>query len=111
MGERIEGTKIRRVRVALGEDQTSFGKHFGVTRRTIIRWEQAGNYFFWYVNCGEPGGTQPPLTVWKGLVCEAAVKAAAIVAARRDRVARKKQKLVGPRTRKKNRKKSKRRAR
>ena len=40
--------EIRRVRQALGEDQPAFGARFGVTRRTVIRWEKAGHIFRWW---------------------------------------------------------------
>lgn len=42
---RVNGEEMRRVRDALGESQTVFGLRFGVTRRTVIRWEQAGTVF------------------------------------------------------------------
>jgi len=41
----VSGDEIRRVRVALGEHQALFGARFEVTRRTVIRWEKAGNDF------------------------------------------------------------------
>lgn len=38
----VEAAEVRKVRVALGDDQTEFGARFGKTRRTVIRWEQSG---------------------------------------------------------------------
>ena len=61
---RIDGAKIRKVREQLGEDQTVFGTRFGVHRRTIIRWEKAGNYFSGYLSWGSRGG-QSRFASWK----------------------------------------------
>jgi len=41
----VDGQTIRSTREALGEHQAQFGIRFEVTRRTIIRWEKAGNEF------------------------------------------------------------------
>lgn len=42
------GEEIRRVRQALGGDQTKFGARFEVTRRSVIRWEKSGHRFRWW---------------------------------------------------------------
>lgn len=43
---RVEGIEILKVRNALGETQAQFAARFGMNRRTIIRWEQEGTYFY-----------------------------------------------------------------
>lgn len=45
MSEHVQGSEVRRVRERLGEHQAQFGQRFGVTRRTIIRWEKGGTVF------------------------------------------------------------------
>ena len=67
----IEGVEVRRIRKLLKEDQTAFGKRFGVTRRTIIRWEKSGHNF------PEWGGwlredKKTPADLWRDLVKQAA---------------------------------------
>lgn len=41
-GKKVSADELRRVRVALGENQTQFAARFGRVRRTVIRWEQSG---------------------------------------------------------------------
>jgi DNA-binding transcriptional regulator YiaG len=38
----LTATKIRRMRLALGENQTEFGRRFGVNQSTVARWEISG---------------------------------------------------------------------
>jgi len=38
----IKAATIRRVRKALGESQTAFGRRFGVNQSTVHRWEFEG---------------------------------------------------------------------
>lgn len=74
----IEAAEVRRVRVALGEDQTTFGARFGKTRRTIIRWEKGGTIFSsWGGYDWSTGKQKPsPADAWKAIVAKAEAKAA-----------------------------------
>lgn len=42
---RLTGDDVRSLREQLKEDQSTFGRRFLVSRRTVIRWEQRGHAF------------------------------------------------------------------
>jgi DNA-binding transcriptional regulator YiaG len=43
MTEFTDATLVREARERLGLSQTAFGKRLGVSKRTVIRWEQGEN--------------------------------------------------------------------
>lgn len=56
---RISGDTVRKIRRKCGEYQRQFAQRFGVSKRTIIRWEQDGCEFrYWEVGRAK---------VWKAL--------------------------------------------
>ncbi|HJX19110.1 MAG TPA: hypothetical protein VJ437_13085 [Acidiferrobacterales bacterium] len=69
------GEEIRRVRQALGEDQTVFGTRFGVHRRTIIRWEKGGHSFSEWGSWERPD-RKTEADLWKAVVTLAESSAA-----------------------------------
>ena len=45
---KVSALTIRKIRARVYEYQREFAKRFGVTRRTIIRWEEHGTTFAWW---------------------------------------------------------------
>lgn len=44
----VSAETLHTMRRRLHEYQDEFAKRFGVTRRTVIRWEQRGTHFAWW---------------------------------------------------------------
>lgn len=84
------GEEIRRVRQALGEDQTKFGARFDVTRRTVIRWEKSGHRFRWWGAWLRENG-KADSDLWLDAVKNSSRKSATAIAARKPKAARRRQ--------------------